>query len=560
MSEKAPLAGRTAALRGGIRAMAPGALAGAPPDMLWVAALALWVGVTHAGFFATEIVNWDESTFVLIAADVLDGRLPYVPLFDIKPPMIFFMLAGAMAAFGESMPVVRLFGAACILASSVAAFAIARRWVDSISAGLGAFMLVAVTAAFNRGASFSELPATAFLMAALWLLVARGDRPWTAAAAGILLSLAVLTRTNLAIVAAAGGLWLVCGRMPFGARVRAGAAFALAGALPLVAIILLYWSVGALAELRHALIDVHMAFLDHAVDPERKLRTFARPWLRRLESEQALEALTFGLFTLGIAAGLAAAARTTLRGEHSERRETALLLLLGAAIFVSILVSDRRSIGHYLLQIFPICMVFCALGLTWARRAARGLGAVVVAAVLLCCGWAFWKAAPSAVRFATDPGGIVDAYPVRRAARAIAKVREPDEQVWALDSHLVYWYLDARPPWPLAQPSNAAKPWMVESLAAAGFVPSGSLLRAAMAARPAWLVMKQGYASYARQGPMRSGEVPVPLYIRDEKTGARLRRMIADEYALFHVEGQTRVYRKLGRPGGAREGAAGGPR
>lgn len=556
MSEKASLAGELRPGAAGSAPWRPGARAGAPPDMRWIAALALWVGVTHAGFLATEVVDWDESTFVLMAADVLDGRLPYVPLFDTKPPMMFFMLAGALAAFGESIPLVRLFGAACILASSIAAFAVARRWVDPVSAGLAAFMLVAVTAVFNRGAVFTELPATAFLMAASWLLIARGDRPWTAAAAGMLLSLAVLTRTNLAVVAAAAGLWLVCGRMPFGARVRAAAAFALAGALPIVAIVLLYWSAGALAELRLALIDVPAAFWDYAVDPARKLRNFARPWLRRIESEQPLEALTFGSFTLGIAAGLAAAARTLLRGECGERRKTALLLLLCAAVFASILVSDKRSHAHYLLQLFPICMVFCALGLARARRAAMGRGAAL-AAVLLCCGWVFWKAAPSAVRFAADPGGAVDAYPVRRAARAILKVREPDERVWALDSHLVYWYLDARPPWPLAHPSNAVKPHVVEPLAAAGLVPPGSLLRAAMAARPAWLVTRQSWTSYTRQGSKRSGEVPVPWYMPDE-AGARLRRMIADEYALFHVEGRTRVYRKLGHPGGAAEGAAGG--
>lgn len=536
-ARKAAAGGRAAALRGGIRAMASGAFGRASPDALWIAALALWVAVTHAGFLGVETVNWDESTFVLIAADVLDGRLPYVALFDIKPPMIFFMLAGAMAAFGESMPVVRLFGAACILASSVAAFAIARRWVDPVSAGLAALMLVAVTAAFNRGAVFTELPATAFLMAAAWLLVARGDRSWAAAAAGVLLSLAVLTRTNLAVVAAAGGLWLVCGRMPSGARVRAGAAFALAGALPVAALVSLYWGAGALAELRVALIDVHMAFWDRAVDPARKLSTFADPWLRRLGSEQALKALTFGLFTLGIAAGLAAAARTLLHGECGERREAALLLLLCASVFASILASDGRSHAHYLLQLFPICAVFCALGLAWARRAARGFGTGAAAAVLLCCGWAFWKAAPSAVRAAADPGGVVDAYPVRRAARAIAKVRAPDELVWALDSHLVYWYLDARPPWPLAHPSDAVKPWIVEPLAAAGFVPQGSLLQAAMTARPAWLVLRW-----------------MPWYV-PRRDRARLRRMIADEYAVFHVEGRTRVYRRLERPGGA----AGGP-
>ena len=502
-----------------------------PAGAFWAAALVLWVGVTHAGFLATEVVNWDETTFVLVAASVLDGHLPYVALFDVRVPMIYFMLAGAMAAFGESMPVVRLFGAACVFASSVAVFAIARRWTDPVSAGLAALMFVAITAASNWGGAFSELPAAALFMAALWLCLARGDRLWAAAAAGALLALAILTRTNLFVVAAALGLWLVCARAPAGARLRTCAVLALAGAVPFILIFLIYWRAGALAELRLVFIDVRLAFAGHAVDPVETLRSFAKAWLRFLEWRRPL---AFGPFTLGVVVGLAVAARALFFGERCERRKIAPSLLAFAAVFVSILIGSSEGHRHYWLQLFPILAVFCAGAIAWTRRAAMRW--VAVAAILLCCAGTVWRTGPTAVRVVSDPAGVLDGYAIRRAARGIAEVREPGEQVWALERQLVHWYLDTRPPSRLAHPSDIAKPWLIETLAAAGYL-RRDVLRATMAARPAWLVT-------------RAAEDPAPWYLSDDDA-ARLRRMIADDYAVFHEGGGTRVYRRARREDGA---------
>ena len=69
---------------------------------------ALLILATQLGSLVEEVIDWDESTFILMAADVLRGNLPYLNLFDNKPPVMFFALAGALAAFGESLVTVRL--------------------------------------------------------------------------------------------------------------------------------------------------------------------------------------------------------------------------------------------------------------------------------------------------------------------------------------------------------------------------------------------------------------------------------------------------------------------
>ncbi len=222
---------------------------------------ALAVGATQVGSLERESFN-DESTFTVIAARVLDGELPYVKLFDNKPPMIFLLLAGAMAAFGESLFVVRAVGDLCLLMSCIAVFAIARRRTDLVSAGLGGLALIAIHAVEYAVETHTELPAMAMLMAALWLLLARRDRWWAIAAAGLLLSLSVLTRSNLGLVAAALFAWLLAAalRPSLGVHRWAAALFAGAGLLPAAGLILLYASADALAELRLANIEAALAY------------------------------------------------------------------------------------------------------------------------------------------------------------------------------------------------------------------------------------------------------------------------------------------------------------
>ena len=231
----------------------------------WVLVFVLIVGVTQIGSLKHEMIDWDESVFILMAANVLDGHLPYVELFDNKPPMLFFMLAGVMAVFGESLLVVRLFGDVCILASCAAVFAISRRWTDPISAGLGTLSFIAISSVNFGHHTSSELPATALLMAALWLLLARRDRLWAVACAGLLISLATLTRSNLGVAAVAFAVWLLVAhfRPSFGAHRWAFAAFVGAGAIPPGLLVLLYWAADALFELRVSIIDVPLAYVSN---------------------------------------------------------------------------------------------------------------------------------------------------------------------------------------------------------------------------------------------------------------------------------------------------------
>ena len=517
----------------------------------WTLVFALAVGATQVGSLERESFN-DESTFTVIAARVLDGELPYVKLFDIKPPMIFLLLAGAMAAFGESLFVVRAVGDLCLLMSCIAVFAIARRRTDLVSAGLGGLALIAVHAVEYAFETRTELPAMAMLMAALWLLLARRDQWWAIAAAGLLLSLSVLTRSNLGLVAAALFAWLLTAalRPSLGVHRWAAALFAGAGLLPAAGLILLYASADALAELRLANIEAALAYSGQ-IGMWRALLLHGRTFLN--------EALVTPLLLLPLLGNAghrhgclppqwmeeptqgarfptseqAAQTGAPADGGAASRAELELLWLTFAATFLAVLATGSVW-RHYWLQLYPIGAVFGAYGIAWLRSKARLRWAGYLLPAI-AVGGALAQTAPSAFRLATVPDHLAERHTVKAAAAAIKAEQRPGDTIHAFNHQLIYWYLDMAPVSAIVHPSNLAKSELLRPLAEAGYVAEDEFGRI-LNLRPTYLVTVVQ--------PTSRG--PIPNYLHGEDAEA-FSNLLSDHYRVFHDDGTEpkalRVYK-----------------
>jgi hypothetical protein len=141
-------------------------------------ALALLTVATQLTSLQREVINWDESTFMLMAQDLLRGHLPYTSLFDNKPPLVFFVIAGVFAVFGQSLEAVRWFGDACIFATAAMVFGMLRGRAGTKVAALVAALFVAAHVPDFGLFTSSEIIANVPLTAALWVLLDRGERGW----------------------------------------------------------------------------------------------------------------------------------------------------------------------------------------------------------------------------------------------------------------------------------------------------------------------------------------------------------------------------------------------
>ena len=51
---------------------------------IWPIVLAVLVLLTQSGALVHEVLNWDESTFMLLGSDLREGTLPYIERFEIR--------------------------------------------------------------------------------------------------------------------------------------------------------------------------------------------------------------------------------------------------------------------------------------------------------------------------------------------------------------------------------------------------------------------------------------------------------------------------------------------
>ena len=514
--------------------------------LFWVLVLALGVGSAQMASFGQEYMHIDEHSFIVMAAHVLDGGLPNVDMFDFKPPLFFYLLAGAFALFGETLSVARLFGDLSIFVLCVATFGIARRWTGPVEAGLGALLVVAATAGALGQATLTDFPAMALLMAGLWALFVGRRSPWLAGCAGFLASAAVLVRLNLWVSAAAMGAWLAFCAWGRSRRSRDEPhgwtpflAFSTAAlALPSL-FVFLYWRADALPDLRFSMIDLPLSYSAQKSVTDQIESLFT--WVPRILLDR--RPILTVVFVVGTTVGVVAALQRLRRrpfAPHPAGRDDDLLLALMAGAFGAALLTAGATNDQYVFWCVPLGAVYAARGveraialakgwpISWPARMSRMVapGAFAVVAGLLA----------SALRErATQPRPT---QPVRLAAEAIAADRQPGDGVWPLDRPIASWYLEEDSPIPLPYPWHLRWPAMMGPLLDSGRLPA-QFLRAAMEEAPAYLLLGSDDGGLFR--------LPGFFYDHDAAEAARLAQWVQDNYALFYDAHGVAVYKARDR-------------
>ena len=476
-----------------------------------VAAVAplIWIAVFTGLLLVLELQDlyeegWDESTFIIMASHVLEGNLPYLELYEMKPPGIFFVLAGVMAVFGENLPTVHLFGAFCLLVCATAGYAIAVRQTTPLMAGAAMAAFCALTYEVEFQQTLTEHLALAFLMPACWLLVARRQL-WAAFLIGLLISGATLTRTNLAYVAVALGavyLWR-CVKPRSETPRMAVAAYIAGGALPLTCLFLAYWLAGGLNTLVMATVEAPLSYALSQLGVTEASYRQTMYWWGRIE-ELPFIFLPATLFICGVA----------LLGTSAFRGDTGLLLVVFVAVSLSVVCSGAAW-GHYLLQALPLAMILAVIG--FGNRP-RGVALSLGLSILIVGGVAFEVGRSGFVPYRSSS--------MERMADVIRQDRCCGELVYASRHHLIYWYLNQSPPSRIVHPSAFTRTAFMQPLTARGYV-----------ARTEWWLIferKIGYIVLDRRGYWRGYTVSQRRFLTDVLKG----------FHLWMEDGQLAVYRR----------------
>jgi 4-amino-4-deoxy-L-arabinose transferase-like glycosyltransferase len=111
-------------------------------DRLLLAALLLAVTLATLPIL-TYPLGRDQGEFATIGRGILDGRVPYIDLWNPKPPAVFYVYALAMAAFGRTTAALRAIDLLIVPIISLSLYWIGKRIADH-RVGLWAALLFAV--------------------------------------------------------------------------------------------------------------------------------------------------------------------------------------------------------------------------------------------------------------------------------------------------------------------------------------------------------------------------------------------------------------------------------
>lgn len=349
-----------------------------------LASFGLFLFVTlaiRAAIIGQPILNTDEQFYLLVGDRMLAGALPYVDIWDRKPPVLFAIYAAIRALGGNGVWQMHAVSIACTAATALIIQRIALRIAPPTGAMLSGIAYCLWTALCGGALGQAGVFFNLFMVCAAWLLLpllntrptagSLALRGWSAM---LLAGLAIQTKQTVVFEAAFFGftLAIVAWR---NARPPAASAIIVAGAffaaMPSLAIVAFWWSKGALDALLFA--------------------TVTSAGLR--EGMGAADYVWHLATSLLMAAPLLAFAVAGIRtGRIRPWREDAVRLFLAAWLavaFVALLAYDRTFYDHYLLgPLVPACI--CAAPAFGQVRRYRGQIGATALALLIAIGALQW--------------------------------------------------------------------------------------------------------------------------------------------------------------------------
>ena len=109
--------------------------------MIYIILLLLTI-IIRFPFFFEAVIDWDESTFILMGQDIVDGNLPYTNLWDIKPPLAYIPYSIFIFLFGKNIIAIRLLGLICVFISSCITWKICNKYWNKRTAFISSSLLI----------------------------------------------------------------------------------------------------------------------------------------------------------------------------------------------------------------------------------------------------------------------------------------------------------------------------------------------------------------------------------------------------------------------------------
>ncbi len=432
-------------------------------------------GLVRLPFFFEDVLNWDESTFILTGQSLLDGHLPYTQLWDLKPPLLPFAFAIFISLFGKSIVSIRIAGAVCVAFSAWFTYLIGKK-IKSPELGLVAATLTVGTLSalnFRHFATMSEHIALVPLLGAMLMLIQKPVTPRRLFWIGLLLSTATMVRLNLAYVALGIGLIAVLylDQTYFSFKSFAqsvwvrGYSFALGGLTVVFLTVIPYVVTGQTTVWWRSVVQAPLSYSESTYSMRQafdvhwsNFSDLVFDWTSIFFYNHVTATILFAGTIVGVFVVISVLVSKKL--DSSELRWLVILITFVLTVGLSIANSGQGHL-HYLLQIMPFLALIAAFAYAPLFESGRWkfslpLGILAVALMLPHPKYEY-------MAMRVWDGESINHGPAFEIAEYFEGLDVEDQSIYMMTSHIAYWFLDKEPlTHSSTHPSNITKEYLLQ--------------------------------------------------------------------------------------------------
>ncbi|MEM8999422.1 MAG: glycosyltransferase family 39 protein [Bacteroidota bacterium] len=386
-------------------------------------------------FFFRDYIDRDESTFIIMGQAWVDGYLPYLELWDLKPPVTFLYFACIIYAFGKSFIAIRFFGTMLVVGTAFFTYRIGNRITSRKIAFWAGFSCVLLQSMFGSlQGVMSEHICIFFFTMALYLFLSRDIWYWYLFS-GMLMGFSLMSKLNMAYPIFLLGIFTLYHsyrkeRFLFGMKKMAIVGFGIL--VVIFATAVPYYIQGETGVWRESIFKAPLAYSSS-------------------KGNSVLKVLPFALFI-----AFAIILMIWKKLIALKNKDMRLLLVLVAAIVLSFLQTGRVN-GHYMIQLYPFLVIPLAIAISKIAVFKRINYASFVLLVSLVLPLETYQEYTNILHQKMESGSFFNGEGIE-VPRYIIENSLETKNIFFTEYHIGYWVLGVHPPTKaVTHPSSIAR-------------------------------------------------------------------------------------------------------
>jgi len=448
--------------------------------------------------FFFSVFDWDESTMILMGQSIVNGYMPYIDAWDMKPPLAFYIYALFIVLFGKSLFAIRLGGFLCIYCASLFVYKAGNAIHNRTAGILSALFLIVFVSLGHSG--LSTMPEHILIMPIsfiVYLLVTKEITKKLAFVIGTILGVTILIRTNILFESFAVCILLLSGflnpSMTLPDRIKRCIVLIIGISIPLFLMGYYYVIHNALDIFLKTNIATIYAYIDLKEAPlMNKIDMFYLNIKKNITINLFLW-ITFMLSILYI----------VFLKRWKDKLFPILMLIFTAQIF-ALFITGQRFGYHYFIASMPLMCLMSGLALSWWLKENKERKKIYSFTIVLIIAGLLFALPRHIMKYDREiVSRIVQKKPLvddscYRISRFLKNENVRGQYIYMVNScHIVNWLTESRYPTKYIHPSNLLeREYMIKIVDGPNATKEKELLNI-LSKNPAFIVFKQ--ASWPEQ-------------------------------------------------------------